>query len=209
MELGGGRKIKEPEMVQKLLEWYKDTSKIKDRKITTREFKEKNLESMKQNEDVKINNDCCSRCKKDFTSSLKACPHCSSLFCKLCLKEIFGNENIKNINLNEKNCPNCINLTSLQSLSTVFVNKKKKNSQISQEPLDTCEEEDPKIENQFTEEKIIKDLDEQSKGFEALISKIENKKKSIEAQKNIGKQRGYISSKRYSKMFIFSNGKKI
>lgn len=161
----------------------KNISNIKRKKNIK---KEKNLESMKQNEDVKINNDCCSRCKKDFTSSLKACPHCSSLFCKLCLKEIFGNENIKNINLNEKNCPNCINLTSLQSFSTVFINKKKKNSQISQEPLDTCEEEDPKIENQFTEEKIIKDLDEQSKGFEALISKIENKKKSIEAQKNIG-----------------------
>ena len=28
-------------MVQKLLDWYKDTSKIKGRKITTREFKEK------------------------------------------------------------------------------------------------------------------------------------------------------------------------
>jgi hypothetical protein len=30
-------------MVRKLLEWYKDTSKIKGRKITTREFKEKAL----------------------------------------------------------------------------------------------------------------------------------------------------------------------
>lgn len=30
-------------MVTKLLDWYKDTSKIKGRKITTKEFKEKAL----------------------------------------------------------------------------------------------------------------------------------------------------------------------
>ena len=41
--LGGGRKIKEPEMVKKLLDWYKDTAKNKGRKITTKEFKEKAL----------------------------------------------------------------------------------------------------------------------------------------------------------------------
>ena len=34
-------------MVKKLLDWYKDTSKIKGRKITTREFKEKALKLSK------------------------------------------------------------------------------------------------------------------------------------------------------------------
>ena len=34
-------------MVSKLLEWYKDTTKNKGRKITTREFKEKALKFSK------------------------------------------------------------------------------------------------------------------------------------------------------------------
>ena len=35
-------------MVKQLLDWYKDTSKIKDRKITTKEFKDKALKLSKE-----------------------------------------------------------------------------------------------------------------------------------------------------------------
>ena len=41
---GGGRKVKEPKMVEKLLEWYNYNHYTKKIKITTKEFKQKALE---------------------------------------------------------------------------------------------------------------------------------------------------------------------
>ena len=43
-KIGGGRKVKEPKMVDKLLEWYNSYHCDKKNKITTKEFKLKALE---------------------------------------------------------------------------------------------------------------------------------------------------------------------
>lgn len=45
--IGGGRKIREPEMVDKLLKWYYTRSIIEGQKITTKDFKKKALEFSK------------------------------------------------------------------------------------------------------------------------------------------------------------------
>ena len=41
--IGGGRKIKNPSMEKKLLEWYDDYHIVRGNKITTKEFKQKAL----------------------------------------------------------------------------------------------------------------------------------------------------------------------
>ena len=42
--LGGGRKVRDPIMVKKLLEWFKDTRENEGLKINVRQFKNKALE---------------------------------------------------------------------------------------------------------------------------------------------------------------------
>ena len=42
--LGGGRKVRDPTMVKKLLEWFKDTRENGGIKINVRQFKNKALE---------------------------------------------------------------------------------------------------------------------------------------------------------------------
>lgn len=44
IKIGGGRKVKEPKMVDKLLNWYYSYHCIGKNKITTKEFKQKALE---------------------------------------------------------------------------------------------------------------------------------------------------------------------
>ena len=153
---------------------------------------EKNV--LKRFEDMKVDNDYCSRCNSEIEYITKVCRHCLKPLCRKCLKLIFNrnldnNDDIDNFDqnlINEKICPNCRNLNTINDF--IISKAKTLNKTIStfKEPLDT--ELDDTSSTQYKEEQnsvLLKDLEEQFNEYDFLVQKIEEKKKEIEIKKKI------------------------
>ena len=153
---------------------------------------EKNV--LKRFEDMKIDNDNCSRCNSEIEYITKVCRHCLKPLCRKCLKLIFNrnldnNDDIDNFDqnvINEKICPNCRNLNTINDY--IILKSKTLNNTIStmKEPLDT--ELDDTFSTQYKEEQnsvLLKDLEEQFNEYDFLIKKIEEKKKEINIKKQL------------------------
>lgn len=153
---------------------------------------EKNV--LKRFEDMKIDNDYCSRCNSEIEYITNVCRHCLKPLCRKCLKLIFNrnldiNDDINNLDqnlINEKKCPNCRNLNTINDFIISKSKTQNKTIPTFKEPLDT--ELDDSSSTQYKEEQnsvLLKDLEEQFNEYDFLVKKIEEKKKEIEIKKKI------------------------
>ncbi len=177
---------------QKISELYKNKNFCLTRPTLTN-IKDKNV--LNCFEDIKTNNDYCSKCNLEIEYSTNACPHCLMPICSKCLKEIFNrnldnNDDLDNHDqgiVNKKKCPNCRNLTSINDYIIIKPNTLSGEFNRSTEPQDSCENDEsstsinPKDKNAV----ISKDLENGFNEYESLLNKIEEKKKEIETKKNL------------------------
>lgn len=165
-------------------------------------FSNKNEKNVKKRfEDIKNNNNYCSKCNSEIDYTTKVCKHCFKPLCRKCLTEIYirnldNNNDSDNCAQNtdkENICPFCKNITSFKDY-VILKSKTSKNTDIClKEPLDTS---DGEISSNYSIEKsekninrlnnvFSKDLEEQYNEYNSLLKQIEGKKKDIEIKKNI------------------------
>lgn len=177
---------------QDISELYKSKNFSLTRPTLTN-IKEKNV--LNRFEDMKTNNDYCSKCNLEIEYSTNACPHCLMPICRKCLKEIFNrnldnNDDLDNHDqgiVNKKKCPNCLNLTSINDYIIIKPKRLSDEFNRSSEPQDSCENDEsstttnPKEKNAVISKNVEDDFNE----YELLLKKIEEKKKEIETKKNL------------------------
>jgi len=176
---------------QKISELYKNKNFCLTRPTLTN-IKDKNV--LNCFEDIKTNNDYCSKCNLEIEYSTNACPHCLMPICSKCLKEIFNrnldnNDDIDNFDqdtINEKMCPNCRSLVAIKDY--VIIDKNKKNFQTFEpkltETLDNYSFTDDKNDNNQAS-LLSRELEEQYNEYDLFLNKIEQKKKELENKKNL------------------------
>lgn len=152
----------------------------------------------KRFEDMKINNDYCSRCNSEIEYSTKICRFCFNPICRKCLKDIFNrnldnNEDRDNFDqnlVNKRKCPNCRHLTAINDYVVIKRNIKDDSGKTYityTEPSDSPINEDSiSIENRDEKgESIFKELDDKYMEYDLLLKQIEEKKKELEIKKNL------------------------
>lgn len=177
---------------QNMLNLYEtvDTLRIRPHFVNKNE---KNVE--KRFEEIKVDNDYCSRCNQEIEYVTKVCRHCFKPLCRKCIKEIF-NRNLDNNDdsdnfdqnlINQKICPNC---RKLNTINDFIITKSKTFSSTLiafKEPLDTeldndaTSSQNPSGQNSV----LLNDLEDQYNENELLLKKIEIKKKEIETKKKL------------------------
>ena len=143
----------------------------------------------KRLEDMKIDNDFCSRCNEEIEYSTKVCKYCLKPICRNCLRKIFNrnldnNDDLDNFDqnlINSKICPNCRNLTEINDyIIQKPIRKSNYSSRTYTEPPNTIIEKKEE-KNEF----LLRDLDEKINEYDSLLKEIEEKKKEIEIKKNL------------------------
>ena len=143
----------------------------------------------KRLEDMKIDNDFCSRCNEEIEYSTKVCKYCLKPICRNCLRKIFNrnldnNDDLDNFDqnlINSKICPNCRNLTEINDyIIQKPIRKGSYSTRTYTEPSNTITEK-----KEEKNECLLRDLDQKINEYDSLLKEIEEKKKEIEIKKNL------------------------